>query len=103
LPVFRYKLADIGHWPATRNEQWCGEFLGAIDPGDETPISQLELGTRARNSLVCNDRWTGRINTIGGLVSHTADELLERRNFGETTLTQVRSRLAARGLKLKGD
>jgi DNA-directed RNA polymerase subunit alpha len=37
------------------------------------------------------------------LVSRTADELLEAKNFGMTSLTEVRDKLSALGLKLRGD
>ena len=36
-------------------------------------------------------------------VQRTADELLEAKNFGVTSLTEVREKLTTYGLKLRGD
>jgi DNA-directed RNA polymerase subunit alpha len=62
------------------------------------PISDLALSVRARK---CMQRLN--IQTLGHLVQHTGDELLECKNFGVTSLTEVRERLTEFGLKLKGD
>ena len=43
------------------------------------------------------------INTLGDLVQRTADELLESKNFGMTSLNEVREKLAQYGLTLRGD
>jgi DNA-directed RNA polymerase subunit alpha len=43
------------------------------------------------------------IATLGELVQRTADELLEAKNFGMTSLTEVRDKLVQYGLKLRGD
>ena len=43
------------------------------------------------------------INTLGDLVQHSADELLESKNFGQTSLTEVREKLGQFGLTLRGD
>jgi len=40
------------------------------------------------------------INTVRDLVQRTEDQLLEVRNFGETTLSEVRDRLKELGLHL---
>ncbi len=62
------------------------------------PVSELNLSVRARK---CMNRLG--INTLGELVTRTADELLEAKNFGMTSLTEVRDKLAQYGLKLRGD
>jgi DNA-directed RNA polymerase subunit alpha len=62
------------------------------------PVSDLNLSVRARK---CMNRLA--INTLGELVSRTADELLEAKNFGQTSLTEVREKLVGLGLKLRGD
>ena len=62
------------------------------------PVSELNLSVRARK---CMNRLG--INTVGDLVSHTSDELLECKNFGVTSLVEVRDKLKALGLKLRGD
>lgn len=43
------------------------------------------------------------IETLGDLVKHTADELLEAKNFGMTSLNEVREKLAEHGLYLHGE
>jgi DNA-directed RNA polymerase subunit alpha len=62
------------------------------------PVSDLNLSVRARK---CMNRLG--INTLGELVQRTADELLESKNFGMTSLTEVRDKLRQYGLALRGD
>jgi DNA-directed RNA polymerase subunit alpha len=62
------------------------------------PVSDLNLSVRARK---CMNRLG--INTLGDLVQRTADELLESKNFGMTSLSEVREKLQAYGLSLRGD
>jgi DNA-directed RNA polymerase subunit alpha len=62
------------------------------------PVSDLNLSVRARK---CMNRLG--INTLNDLVQRTADELLESKNFGMTSLNEVREKLQAFGLSLRGD
>ena len=62
------------------------------------PVSDLNLSVRARK---CMNRLG--INTLGDLIQRTADELLESKNFGMTSLTEVREKLRQFGLTLRGD
>ncbi len=62
------------------------------------PISDLALSVRARKCMIRLG-----ITTIGELVRHTGDELLECKNFGVTSLNEVRDKLAVHALKLRGD
>jgi DNA-directed RNA polymerase subunit alpha len=62
------------------------------------PIADLALSVRARKCMIRLG-----INTVGELVRHTGDELLECKNFGVTSLNEVREKLAGLGLKLRGD
>lgn len=62
------------------------------------PVSDLNLSVRARK---CMQRLA--IGTLGELCQRTADELLEAKNFGITSLNEVREKLTAYGLKLRGD
>lgn len=62
------------------------------------PIADLNLSVRARKCMVRLG-----ITTIGELVRHTGDELLECKNFGVTSLNEVREKLTSHGLKLRGD
>lgn len=62
------------------------------------PASELNFSVRARK---CMSRLG--ITTIGELIAHSGDELLECKNFGVTSLVEVREKLKALGLKLRGD
>ncbi len=62
------------------------------------PVSELNLSVRARK---CMNRLG--INTFGELVHRSADELLESKNFGMTSLNEVREKLQLYGLTLRGD
>ncbi|HBG26824.1 MAG: hypothetical protein A2Y10_07840 [Planctomycetes bacterium GWF2_41_51] len=61
----------------------------------ETPISDFELSVRSRNCLKKMN-----INTIGDLLKITETELLAYKNFGETSLTEIKAMLESRGLRL---
>ena len=62
------------------------------------PVSDLNLSVRARK---CMNRLN--IGSLGDLCQRTADELLEAKNFGQTSLTEVREKLTQLNLKLRGD
>jgi len=62
------------------------------------PISDLNLSVRARK---CMNRLN--LGSLGDLCQRTADELLEAKNFGMTSLTEVREKLSQYNLKLRGD
>ena len=62
------------------------------------PVSDLNLSVRARK---CMNRLN--IATLGELCQRTSDELLEAKNFGQTSLTEVREKLTQYNLKLRGD
>jgi DNA-directed RNA polymerase subunit alpha len=62
------------------------------------PVSDLNLSVRARK---CMNRLA--IGSLGELCQRTADELLEAKNFGMTSLTEVREKLTQLNLKLRGD
>ena len=62
------------------------------------PVSDLNLSVRARKCMIRLG-----INTLGELMRRTGDDLLECKNFGVTSLNEVREKLAAMGLKLRGE
>jgi DNA-directed RNA polymerase subunit alpha len=64
----------------------------------ERPIAELNLSVRARK---CMARLG--LTLIGELCRRTADDLLECKNFGVTSLNEVREKLTALGIKLRGD
>lgn len=61
-------------------------------------LEDLDLSVRASSCLEI-----AGVDTVQELMGYTAEELLEFRNFGETTLKEVKTRLAVHGLKLKDD
>jgi DNA-directed RNA polymerase subunit alpha len=93
-PFIQY--AELG--PAVHSE---GRSLGnlGVDPSLESKLNmslaELDLSVRATNCLESEN-----ITTVRDLVSRSEDQLLDVRNFGETTLTEVREKLADVGLKL---
>jgi DNA-directed RNA polymerase subunit alpha len=70
-----------------------------IDPSIEAKLNmslaELKLSVRATNCLESEN-----INTVRDLVVRNEDQLLEVRNFGETTLREVREKLTELGLRL---
>jgi len=58
-------------------------------------LAELELSVRATNCLESEG-----ITSVRDLVIRTDEELLEVRNFGDTTLREVKAKLAERGLHL---
>lgn len=67
----------------------------AIESKLSMTLGDLKLSVRATNCLESEN-----INTVRDLVRYTEDQLLEVRNFGETTLNEVRERLGELGLRL---
>jgi DNA-directed RNA polymerase subunit alpha len=64
----------------------------------DRPISDLNLSVRARKCMVRLG-----LSTIGELLRRTGDDLLECKNFGVTSLNEVREKLTQANLKLRGD
>jgi DNA-directed RNA polymerase subunit alpha len=58
-------------------------------------LAELELSVRATNCLESEN-----ILTVRDLAGRTEEQLLEVRNFGDTTLTEVREKLSDIGLRL---
>lgn len=61
----------------------------------ETPISDFELSVRSRNCLR-----KMKINTIGDLLKISEIELLSYKNFGETSLQEIKSILQSKMMHL---
>jgi len=62
------------------------------------PVADLNLSVRARK---CMSRLG--ITTLGELILRNPDELLESKNFGVTSLNEVRAKLTDLGLRLRND
>ncbi len=61
----------------------------------DIPVTDFELSVRARNCLKKMN-----IRTLGDLVNTTEPELLSYKNFGETSLKEIKDMLTAKGLLL---
>jgi len=59
------------------------------------PVTDFELSVRSRNCLKKMN-----IRTLGELIRHTEQELLSYKNFGETSLQEIKDMLASKGLYL---
>jgi DNA-directed RNA polymerase subunit alpha len=61
----------------------------------EIPITDFELSVRSRNCLKKMN-----IKSLGDLLRTTEQELLSYKNFGETSLNEIKALLASKGLRL---
>lgn len=96
------KGLDLGQFAAERPPEEPVYDPETLSPNEramlERPIADLNLSVRARKCMVRLG-----ISTIGELVRRTGDDLLECKNFGVTSLNEVREKLTIQGLKLRGD
>jgi DNA-directed RNA polymerase subunit alpha len=68
---------------------------GALEAKLNMSLAELKLSVRAMNCLESEN-----IHTVRDLIQKSEDQLLEVRNFGETTLAEVRERLQELGMYL---
>ena len=68
---------------------------GAIEQKLGMTLADLKLSVRASNCLESEN-----IQTVRDLVQRSEDQLLEVRNFGETTLREIKEKLTELGLRL---
>lgn len=61
----------------------------------DIPVGDFELSVRSRNCLKKMN-----IRTLGDLLKTTEQELLSYKNFGETSLDEIKALLAAKGFRL---
>ena len=61
----------------------------------EIPVTDFELSVRSRNCLKKMN-----IRNLGDLIRHSEQELLSYKNFGETSLQEIKDMLASKNLKL---
>lgn len=78
-----------------RSSRRVGPAFRPDDPRLALDLAALKCSVRATNCLESEG-----IVTVGDLVTRTDEELLEVRNFGETTLAEVKGKLAWIGLTL---
>lgn len=72
-----------------------GSADAAMEAKLNLSLAELKLSVRAMNCLESEN-----INTVRDLVQRTEDQLLEVRNFGETTLVEVQEKLSELGMHL---
>lgn len=96
------KGLDLGQFATDKALPEPQVDMAALSPDEqavlERPISDLNLSVRARK---CMARLG--MTLISELIRKTGDDLLECKNFGVTSLNEVREKLTGLGLKLRGD
>ena len=93
-PFVQYtQLGPQVHSPARGSQSPGGD--GALEAKLNMSLSELNLSVRAGNCLESEN-----IMTVRDLVSFTEDQMLEVRNFGETTLAEIQQKLRELGLHL---
>ena len=86
---------DIGDAPIEIGTQQISTEDRALEAKLNLSLAELELSVRATNCLESEG-----IATVRELVSRTEEELLEVRNFGDTTLKEVNAKLKEKGMYL---
>ena len=96
------KGLSIGQFVHEKQESEEPLDLSHLSPDEqvllERPIADLNLSVRARK---CMTRLG--LTTIGELIRKSADDLLECKNFGVTSLTEIREKLVEFNLSLRGE
>jgi DNA-directed RNA polymerase subunit alpha len=96
------KGLSLGQLAHERTGPALGFEPEVISPDEQAllgrPIADLNLSVRARKCMIRLG-----VTTIGELIRRTGDELLECKNFGVTSLNEVREKLTGHALKLRGD
>jgi Bacterial RNA polymerase, alpha chain C terminal domain len=105
------KLAAQTKFPGTDSDEWCGEFQARDihPPLPDVPVKAAGFSFRVRRALAHG--WTDYgdsrklypLNSSNELAERSADELLELRNFGVTSLNEVRDFLKKHGRHLRGE
>lgn len=72
-----------------------GSYDASLDSKLNMSLAELKLSVRATNCLESEN-----IHSVRDLVTRNEDQLLEVRNFGETTLREVKDKLQEMGLRL---
>src|SRR5437763_2250997 len=69
--------------------------LSRFSPVLEIPVTDFELSVRSRNCLKKMN-----IRTLGDLTRVSEQQLLSSKNFGETSLTEIKEILGSKGLHI---
>jgi len=92
-PFVQY--SELGPRVHSPNRGGVSGLDGILESKLSMSLAELKLSVRAMNCLE-----TENIHTVRDLVQKSEDQLLEVRNFGETTLTEVKEKLHDLGLYL---
>jgi DNA-directed RNA polymerase subunit alpha len=92
-PFIQYN--ELGSSVHAEGRSGGGSMDGATESKLNMSLAELNLSVRATNCLESEN-----IHTVRDLVARTEDQLLDVRNFGETTLNEVRDKLTELGLRL---
>lgn len=92
-PFVQY--AELGRQVHAASRGGPGSAEAQLEAKLNMLVADLKLSVRANNCLEA-----AQIRVVRDLVQRTEDQLLEFRNFGETTLTEVREKLTVLGLHL---
>lgn len=89
------ELPHVETKPALEMVEFGRELPDELQAKLDKPVAELDLSVRASNCLEA-----ANIRNLRELVSHTEEEVLDIRNFGKTTLKEVKKKLALLGLSL---
>ena len=92
-PFVQY--AELGPRVQSPNRGGAAGLDGILESKLSMSLAELKLSVRAMNCLE-----TENIHTVRDLVQKSEDQLLEVRNFGDTTLTEVKEKLHDLGMYL---
>ncbi|HEY1598454.1 MAG TPA: DNA-directed RNA polymerase subunit alpha [Pirellulales bacterium] len=92
-PFIQYN--ELGSSVHAEGRSGGGSTDAAVESKLSMSLAELNLSVRATNCLESEN-----IHTVRDLVVRTEDQLLDVRNFGETTLNEVREKLTELGLRL---
>lgn len=97
-PVHERALLYMKDVQASRNMFYDEEHVRDVAKRNamlDTPVTDFELSVRARNCLK-----KMQIRTLGDLLKVSEAELLSYKNFGETSLTEIKQMLTNKGMRL---
>ncbi len=92
-PFVQY--SELGARVHSAGRTGVGSNDSALEQKLNLTLADLKLSVRATNCLESEN-----IHTVRDLVRRNEDQLLEVRNFGETTLSEVQEKLTELGLRL---
>ncbi|MCE9620472.1 MAG: hypothetical protein K8R92_11285 [Planctomycetes bacterium] len=94
-PRARLFLRDVQASKNMLYDEELARLKGREEAMYDLPVAEFELSIRARNCLKKMN-----IRTLGDLLRIGEAELLSYKNFGETSLVEIKQMLTARGLRL---